>query len=295
MTTGTRNSINAWGVLGLLVVAAGMAAGLQPDGERAKVRDRMQERGGGPPGERQWGKLPKDREAAKASIKRQIEDLDRRRVRLAAIAERLERGEEPAAIERDMPESTGAGGGAGGAGGGSRGSMMNQEGRREVLRMVREARPDLATKLEDLVKSHPLGDALVWRMGPNSADLARAKAEDPVMFNLRLDELEAGIVVVTHARTVADLAIVGKGETPEGRRAKEDLRASVLVIYDIRQKVQETDIEALVARVERLRAEVSQRAEKRVEAVNKLSDDIVTRYQRIEEMRRRGESKPGVK
>lgn len=293
MTTVTRNSIGAWSLMGVLIVAAGMAAGLQPEGDRAKVRERFQDRAGERPGERvggerSWNRLPKDKDAAKASVKRQIEELDRRRERLVKIAERLDKGEEPATIESDMPET-------GVPGGGPRGPGVNQDSRREVLRMVREARPDLAVRLEDMAKSHPVGDALVWRMGPNPSELSRAKVEDPPLFNLRLDELEAGMVVVTHARTVADLALSGKAETPEGLEAKERLRTSVLVIYDIRQKVQESDIDALVKRVERLRSEFAQRAEKRVEAVNKLADEIVARFQRIEEARRRGDQKPASK
>lgn len=278
-----NNTWTAWSVLGLVVIGAAAAAGLQPEGDRAKMRERMQERGGERMGDRNAGpRLPKDREEAKTLIKKQLAELDRRRERLAKIAERLEKGEDPAAIEKDMPEQpTGA----------ARGMGPNTDSRREVLRIVRESRPELATRLEEMAKTHPVGDAIIWRMGPNPGDLAKAKNEDPALFDLRLDELDLGMAVVTSGRALAELKLNGTAETPEGEEAKQTFRRAVAASYDIRQKIQERDIDALAKRVERLRGEFAQRMEKRDEAIAKLGDELVARFQRLEEARRKNEQK----
>lgn len=277
-----NNTRKAWGVLGIVIVAAAAAAGLQPEGERAKIRERMQERGGERMAERGPGsRLPKDREEAKAAVKRQLAELDRRRERLAKIAERLEKGEDPSAVEKDMPDPSGQ----------TRGQGFNPDSRREVLRIVREARPELATRLEEMAKTHPIGDAVIWRMGPSPGDLTKAKNEDPALFELRLDELDAGMAVVIHGRSFAELKINGKSDAPEGEEVRQRFRKAVAVIYDIRQKIQERDIEALARRVERLRAEFAQRADKRDEAIGKLADEIVNRFQRLEEAHRKNEQK----
>lgn len=218
-------------------------------------------------------------ELAKAAIDRRLEELDRQRERLTKLRERVAAGEDVQALQRELREglSWGPGVGQGGGQGGPQGGRPGPEERREVLQSIRDLRPDLADRIDQFTKETPVGGALLGRLMPRPGEIQRLLADDPALLELKLDELSGSIEMMRQVRPLVELHLAGKADSPEAAAHRSTLRATVSQQYDIRGKIQERDVDALVDRLERLRNDIADRAAKREESIDRWIDELVKR------------------
>lgn len=252
------------------------------DGERPRDTDPGRPGEEGPP--RRGGlNTP---ELAKAAIDRRLEEIERQRDRLSKLRERIAAGEDVQALQRELREGLAwgqfgsgpnAGGPGAGQGGGPQGGRPGPEERREVLQSIRDLRPDLADRIDQFTKETPVGGALLGRLMPRPGEIQRLLAEDPALLELKLDELSGSIEMMRQVRPLVELHLAGKSDSPEAGNHRAELRATVSQQYDIRGKIQERDVEALVDRLERLRRDIADRAAKREESIDRWIDELVKR------------------
>lgn len=218
-------------------------------------------------------------ELAKAAIDRRLEELDRQRERLTKLRERVAAGEDVQALHRELREglSWGPGVGQGGGQGVPQGGRPGPEERREVLQSIRDLRPDLADRIDQFTKETPVGGALLGRLMPRPGEIQRLLADDPALLELKLDELSGSIEMMRQVRPLVELHLAGKADSPEAAAHRSTLRATVSQQYDIRGKIQERDVDALVDRLERLRNDIADRAAKREESIDRWIDELVKR------------------
>lgn len=172
-------------------------------------------------------------------------------------------------------------------GGGDRPPRQPQEERQELAKAIREADPALADRMEEFQKKRPLGGRILQNVAPRPGEVLRAKAENPELFDIYKTQIACGLDVADRAFELGDLLRTGQPEAIKAKRA--ELREAVGRSIDIRARIQERDLEALVKRVDDLRARVQAAADDREKNIDAFVN-MVTRV--LDELKRRG-AKPG--
>lgn len=171
--------------------------------------------------------------------------------------------------------------------GGDRPPRQPQEERQELAKVIREADPALADRMEEFQKKRALGGRILQNVAPRPAEVLRAKAENPELFDIYKTQIACGLDVADRAFELGDLLRAGQPEAIQAKRA--ELREAVGRSIDTRARIQERDLEALVKRVDDLRARVRAAADER----EKNIDAFVSMVNRVlDELKRRG-ARPG--
>lgn len=294
----------------ILSTLAGFLAGAALVGGLAMQPERPPERGqgerpeGGPPEDRPRPGQPGGREGPggkgrptaidPARLTRRLEEfakrLDNEREMVGKVLAGLKEGKTVAELEPQVREALMLANGRPGPqeGGDHGGPRPPQEDRAEFAKVIREADPALADRMEEFQKKRPmLGGRILQNVAPRPGEVLRAKAENPELFEIYKTQIATGLDVAERAFELGDLLRSGAPESVRAKRA--ELREAVGRSIDIRTKIQEHDLAALVHRVEDLRGRVEAAAADR----EKNIDAFVNMINRVlDELKRRG-GKPG--
>jgi flagellar motility protein MotE (MotC chaperone) len=262
------------------MLAVGMIAvvtfATQPPAERPRSRDNARPGDAQPPAPR----TPATKEELKARLQRRLDELDAQRERIKKLEASLERGEELAPLEREIRES---GGGRAYMGEGN--PMMRggggMEDRRSLVQFLKENNPDLATRLESFHAKHRLGSVFIDRLGPRGSDLGRAKKDDPVGYELRLNELSGAMTLFERGDALVTLVKQGKADTDDAKTARVEMRKAVEAQFDTRAQLQAREIETLSERLEKLRKEFQDRRANREAAIDGWMEEIIKRMTNV--------------
>jgi hypothetical protein len=220
---------------------------------------------------------PLDRDAVRARLTRRLNDARAMLARLEAAVERLDSGAPLSDVLAELnvdappfgqPDSPAPGGRRSGPRGGDGGPEhrppgpppQDKAGRAavRVREFVRRHLPGLAEEFERHAPDHP-GEPLIAWLAPQIAELESARQRDDVLFEARIDEIRSAIEVGRRVRELR-LAVGRPGATPESLREHLDaVREALGDQFDARLRVQRREIELLLQRVERLKADTERR------------------------------------
>ncbi|MBM4107687.1 MAG: hypothetical protein FJ255_02565 [Phycisphaerae bacterium] len=212
---------------------------------------------------------PLDREAVKSRLTRRLNDTRSMLSRLEAAVEKLDAGVPLADVMGELAMDAPPFGRPEGQGPGARRPRMGDP--------EHEARPpgpggqdpaSRAARVREFVKRHlpmlaaefdpggePAGERLVGWLAPQIAELDSARQRDEDLFQARLDEIRGAVAVGRDLRELRHAA-ARPGATPESLREHLDaIRASLGAQFDARLRAQRREIELLLGRVERLKAD----------------------------------------
>lgn len=255
-----------------------------------------------------------DPDAIKERLARRLEDLDRQQARLREAIARLDRGDAPEDVLRDLEPPRGDGRarrpgpddgpgerfdgrpdgrpdgrmdgrpeGRGGPDGWDAGQPLTAEGRRWVEEFLAGSMPVMAERVARLREADPQGaDRLLMRLAPRLRDAARLKDSDPELFDLRLAEIRVGMDVIDAIRALRHAQEQGQGVDQAAAKVREQLIRQ----QDIRDRMTTHEIRAMAARLDEMKAD----AEKRKAGSNARIDEMVRRLLERREPGGRGRS-----
>ncbi|CAG1009554.1 hypothetical protein PHYC_03717 [Phycisphaerales bacterium] len=278
----------------MLVAALCSMAGVsvaQPPAETPSERERPREM---------------DPEALKARLERRLAENQRMETVIKQAIEKLDKGEPLGDLLRDLEPAGRFGRGEQGnrpEGGrrpdfdpeGPRGPRERGDGegfgpmqagqplpegeRERVMEFLRGNLPLIAEKFAKLQDVDPDGaDRMLARLVPRLREAQRVRKSDPVLANLRLEELKAGISVIEAVRDVRraqDLPAGAEGKESKLAEATRELREKLVAQSETRMQLQEHEIESLTERIENLRKELEQKKAHRDGAVDEMLQKIV--------------------
>jgi hypothetical protein len=233
-------------------------------------------------------------EATKAMLQRRLEDLASWQKDINTAIGRLDAGEAPRAVLRDLPmvgarfgerrgalrgrleeprEGRAPRGDRGPEGPGDDGTALDdrQKDRQRLMRVLRDELPEIANGLEELRRKEPrTGERLIERMMPRLRQTVAEKPRDEELFRLRISEMRSMFVLMRAARA-ARLANEAAQETvPDA-----DLRAAVENAFDDRLAVQRREADLLERRVRDLREDISAREKDKAKLVDEGVERIL--------------------
>jgi hypothetical protein len=268
----------AWiitGVLGAALVAGLGPAQPQPDKQAEKQPDRAEGR----------QEFPADPAQAKKFIERRLEETTKREEHLKALLARLEKGEKPAEVGKDL-EGSGRGGmrdnarrsgeqpGQRGDHQGPRGRIQPEE-REQALAFLRENSPMLGARFDSLVKTDAeAADRILGHMMGRIREAEKLKDTNAALFALKIREMEGGAAVVDALRAYRD----AKNATPQDparlNQATEQLRTALARQLDVRLSLQENEIDALTKRLTDLKTDLDKKRTGKEEAISAMVQKV---------------------
>ncbi len=239
-----------------------------------------------------------DPDAIKERLARRLEDLDRQQARLREAIARLDRGDAPEDVLRDLEPHRGDGrarrpgpddgpgdkfdsrpegrpdgrmdGRPEGRDGWDPAQPLTPEGRRWVEEFLAGSMPVMAERVARLREADPQGaDRLLMRLAPRLRDAARLKDSDPELFDLRLAEIRVGMDVIDAIRALRQAQERGQGVDQATTMVRESLTRQ----QDIRDRLTTHEIRVMSARLDEMKAD----AEKRKAGSNARIDEMVRR------------------
>lgn len=191
------------------------------------------------------------------------------------FAERLRRGERPEQPPPLFDREQGQGRGPGGPDGKPGGPPLNPEQLGEVMKFVREVRPDFADRLEQWKKNEPGAfRAVMGRLMPKAVDAFRARNDDKNLYELRLADLRATILVVEKAHELRVKQSEHKGDAvPDEEKA--ELRDLMGKGYDARIKVREYEAQQLANRLESTRKQIQEAKDARESLLDRAVEEVL--------------------
>ncbi len=272
------------GVRGILVIGSvcGLftaSVAMQPPGEQPAAPGNVPQRGGNggrpltqrePPKRRdvEIPRGPVTREQLKTFIERHAADLDKRREVVGKLHDRLEKAkgdDDLVAIQREFRQMANRDAAA----------KPQAADRTEMMDVLHQSKPELAVRMTEFAKNYPAANGMIERLGVKSADLVRAKADDPDLFELYTRQIEQAMSVADHVRGMSALVVAGKGETDEGKTKRRELREAVGKHFDTRAAVQARDIDSLKSRLERLQKQLSEQSASREQAIDRWVNELI--------------------
>lgn len=324
----TRGKL-AWSLVGLIFVA-GSAAGIyqqpdspppvrhvpegQPGPKRGAPGDAPPQRGPGarPPREERapandesnWG----DGAAVKARLRQLNAEADKAKLATDRAIERLDKGEAPREVLRDLPpfvrlmlrsanasngpgvhqgeggerprdhggfgENRDGGGGGGGGAGRFQQQHMTVEEREQFLATIQESTPTLAAKLETIFKSDPeSAPRILGRLFPRLREAMSVRQRDPELFKLRLTEIEMSVNVLQTSRIYRNLQRGRSVDSPELESAEARMREALKQHFDARNALAEREIQELTRRIDAMSDDLEKKQSKRDDVI----DDAVSK------------------
>lgn len=244
---------------------------------------------------------PLDRDAVKARLTRRLDDTRSMLARLEAAVERLDAGAPLSEIMAEMAMDAPPFGRPEGQGPGPRrpGPRMG-ESDHEPRQPGPQDPAARATRVREFVKRHlpliaaefdrggePAGERLIAWLAPQIAELDSARQRDDELFQARLDEIRGAVEVGRDLRELRHAA-ARPGATPESLREHLDaIRKSLGVQFDAKLRAQRREIELLLGRVERLKAEADRLESEREKQLDERLAELETMTRR-----RRDEPRP---
>lgn len=225
------------------------------------------------------------RDAAKALLQRRLEEMDAVREELTNAIARLDKGERPGDVLRDLPAP-------GGRRGERRGELrerllerMDQDGpdwrgpgpdgppgegpprdrlpkldREELLELLRTELPEVAASMDELRRIEPrAADRLVDRLLPRLRQTASEKRRDEELYRLRIRELRSMFALMRAARASRLAANAKAGDDAAQTKVDAALRTAAENAFDDRLAVQRREADLLERRVRDLREDIAQR------------------------------------
>jgi hypothetical protein len=252
-------------------------AGAQPQGQ---PEDRP------PPKERaeQGQDLPSDPAQAKKFLERRLEETNKREEHFRALLARLEKGESPADVGKDLDQRREARRGDSDRPdqmtGGQKAprtdrpapkGKLTPEDREHALKFFHDNSPELAARFERLSKSDPDSvDRILNHMLPRIREAEVAKERNPGLFKLRLEEMEGGAVLVDAMRAYREAKNANPQDAAKLNQTTAQLRAALARQLDNRLSVQANEIESLTTRLSDLKTDLEKKRSARETTIDSM-------------------------
>lgn len=300
-----------WLMASTLIVIAGVTGGLSQPGEDAP-----------PPTPTEPAPLV-DPGVFRERLERRMEELDRQRERMQRAMARLEAGEAPSRVMRellgpgmareggfgrDAGNGRGPGGDAqpvrpfrdrfngpgpnGGPPGGDfpgAGLPLSGEERERALGIIQERLPSIHERLTRLRELDPVAaERMLDRLTPRLREAFNAMRRDPEQFELRARELESGLAVFDASMALRRLFAAGEMAGERVDAARGALREALGAQHDARLALQQHQIASLEKELARVRAEFDDAGARREQILDERTEAF------MEGMKARaGEGGPG--
>lgn len=229
------------------------------------------------PNERQGP--PSDGPGLKVLLHRRLDELERQSHRAREAIERLDKGEDPATIAREiwrggrlLPADDG------GRPTQERGNeSMGPEQREEMLALIREHMPLLHRRMEDVQRREPvLAGRLLRVLGPRIREAMTVRKSDPELFKLKLTEIQSGGMVIEAVR--AYRATLRNADNPSAAdrlaEATSDLKAALQAQFDAKVAVQAREIDRLALRLEGMKKDLTEKRARREAEIEETFDQV---------------------
>jgi hypothetical protein len=155
------------------------------------------------------------------------------------------------------------------------GPGMNPEQHAELMKFIREVRPDFADRLEQWKKNEPGAfRAIMGRLVPKAIDAFRARNDDKELYELRKNDLRATILVVEKAHELRRWQMEHKGEAVPPEK-KSELRELMGKGYDARTKVREYEAQQLANRLESTKKQIQEAKDARESLLDRAVDEVL--------------------
>lgn len=267
----------AWIITGVL--GAALAAGLgaaqpqPPDKQADKQPDRAESR----------QDFPSDPALAKKFLERRIDETSKREEHLKALLARLENGEKPADVGKDLDNGRGAAARRTGEPdrAGQRSDRPNArarvqpEDREHALAFLRDNSPALAARFDRLAKSDPdAAERGMAHMVSRIREAEKLKETNPELFRLRVREMEGGTAVFDALRAYRDAKNATPADPAKLNQATEQLRTALASQLDIRLSLQENEIDSLTKRLADLKTDLEKKRTGKQEAIDGMLQKV---------------------
>jgi len=242
-------------------------------------------------GER-WDAAARDPKLLKEMIDRMLEQTGRIEKRLTDAKTQLEAGKSPEEVVRMLREARaenlagqffqnwrerqrddqGSQGPMFEKPPGGPGSALDPEQREELMKFIREVRPEFGAKLDAWQKDEPKAfRAVIGRLMMQGIDTFRERDHDKQLYELRKEDLRNSIFVVEKATEVLAMQTSNKAlpENEQFNKAKAELRELMGKGYDSRVKVREYEADRLAKRLEETRAKIQETKDVREQMLDK--------------------------
>lgn len=163
---------------------------------------------------------------------------------------------------------------------GGPGSPFDPEQREELMKFIREVRPEFGAKLDKWQNDEPKAfRAVIGRLMIQGIDTFRERDHDKQLYELRKDDLRNSIYVVEKASEVIAMQASNKASTENEQfnKAKSELRDLMGKGYDSRVKVREYEAERLAKRLEETRARIQETKDVREQMLDKAVTQLLER------------------
>jgi len=178
---------------------------------------------------------------------------------------------------------------------GGPGSGLDPEQRAELMKFIREVRPEFGAKLDQWQKDEPRAfRAVIGHLFMQAMDTFRERGHDDRLYELRKEDLRASILIVEKATELRALQASNKAQ-PENEQfnaAKAELRELMGKGYDSRVKVREFEADRLAKRLEETRARIQETKDVREQMLDKAVQQLLER-KRVTPQPGDGPPKPG--
>lgn len=277
-------------------------------GPQNKGPGRMNERQ-----ERMGEQFPADPAALRVFLERRAEAARRQVERFESALRDLESGKDATEVRRGLvqrelrergegegPDAGARGpGGAGGPGGpGERGQppaagplgepmvRLPEHERAASMEVVRLERPELAERIERMAALPEVRERIYEVLGTRLRGLAELKrSNDPEMLTLRLDEIKGVMDIIRHSTEYGRAKRAGEAEASLAA-TRDAIRASAAEQFDIRLKIQQRQVDQLIRRSERMRADLARLADERDRIIDEKTAQLLRLAERLPERRK---------
>ncbi|MBL8991511.1 MAG: hypothetical protein JNJ48_08035 [Phycisphaerae bacterium] len=258
--------------------------------------------------ERMGEQFPADPAALRAFLERRAEASRRQVERFESALRDLESGKDATEVRRGLLQremrERGEGEGPDAAPGGPAGGPGNrgqpqatgplgepmvrlpEHERAASMDVVRGERPDLADRIERMAAQPEVRERIYEVLGTRLRGLAELKrSNDPEMLTLRLDEIKGVMDIIRLSTEYGRAKRAGDAEAGL-TQIRDAIRASAAEQFDIRLKIQQRQVEQLIRRSERMRADLGRLADERDRIIDEKTAQLLRVAERLPERRK---------
>jgi len=274
----------AWIITGVLgaALAAGLGAAQPAQPSRP---DKQPETRGQPDRSDGRQEFPTDPALAKKFLERRLEETTKREEHLKALMARLEKGEKPDDVGKDLENRGGSRDSTRRGGDQDRSAQHSEhqgprariqpEEREHALSFLRGNSPLLGARFDALIKSDPeTADRILGHMMGRIREAEKLKESNQALFRLKVREMEGGAAVVDALRAYRD----AKNATPQDvmklNQATEQLRTALARQLDVRLSLQENEIDSLTNRLADLKTDLEKKRTGKEEAIDSMVQKV---------------------
>ena len=143
-----------------------------------------------------------------------------------------------------------------------------------ALDVIAKVRPDLVERLEALREREPRRlSHVLQRRFPRLRHLLRLKEHDPPMYELRVEDVR---LTLKSQRLAQDYQAAQRNERDdEAEQLREQLNALIERHFEVRQQINELELERLEQRIEALREQIEARADDRDDVIEQRVQELI--------------------